>query len=272
MQAVDSRPLPQTAGFFSGQMSGVEPAMPSFQQPASGMLMDAQPQAQQRQQQRQQQQQSSHDQRMRIADGAGGSGDTSDSDSCRSGDSDGEDDGLASLRSTSMQTDQNGRHNSGGRQETSPMRPGLWATSQQFAVKQEAGTDRSGSRGGHNNRTKKPHLKVGRSCWRSAAWLRPQQHRSAHACAFMLTNTCSTCHQGRFSGRLETKHDEKLLADECRLLGPMLGGTGKRGEKSRLTLAKIVRGIAAGDVRHFCEARENMLRVCSQTLWQQSGK
>jgi hypothetical protein len=67
--------------------------------------------------------------------------------------------------------------------------------------------------------------------------------------------------QGRFSGRLETKHDEKLLADECRLLGPMLGGTGKRGEKSRLTLAKIVRGIAAGDVRHFCEAREKMLRV-----------
>ncbi len=67
--------------------------------------------------------------------------------------------------------------------------------------------------------------------------------------------------QGRFSGRLETKSDEKQLADECRLLGPMLGGTGKRGEKSRLTLAKIVRGIAAGDVRRFCESRENMLRV-----------
>jgi hypothetical protein len=78
------------------------------------------------------------------------------------------------------------------------------------------------------------------------------------------------CHQGRFSGRLETKHDEKLLADECRLLGPMLGGTGKRGEKSRLTLAKIVRGIAAGDVRHFCEAREGMLRVSLRLL--QLGK
>lgn len=46
----------------------------------------------------------------------------------------------------------------------------------------------------------------------------------------------------------------------------MLGGTGKRGEKSRLTLAKIVRGIAAGDVRRFCEAREGMLRVRSPPL------
>ena len=67
--------------------------------------------------------------------------------------------------------------------------------------------------------------------------------------------------QGRFSGRLETKRDEKLLAEECKLLGPMLGGTGKRGERSRLTLAKIVRGIAAGDVRRFCEHREHMLQV-----------
>ncbi len=30
--------------------------------------------------------------------------------------------------------------------------------------------------------------------------------------------------QGRFSGRLETKQDEKRLANECRLLGPLLGG------------------------------------------------
>ena len=58
--------------------------------------------------------------------------------------------------------------------------------------------------------------------------------------------------QGRFSGRLETKDDEKRLADECKLLGPLLGGLGKRGEKSRLTLAKIVRGIATGDVRKYC--------------------
>ena len=67
--------------------------------------------------------------------------------------------------------------------------------------------------------------------------------------------------QGRFSGRLETKEDEKRLADECRMLGPFLGGVGKRGEKSRLTLAKIVRGIASGDVRRYCAERERKLVV-----------
>ena len=45
--------------------------------------------------------------------------------------------------------------------------------------------------------------------------------------------------QGRFSGRLETKDDEKRLADECKLLGPLLGGLGKRGEKSRLTWPRL---------------------------------
>jgi hypothetical protein len=69
------------------------------------------------------------------------------------------------------------------------------------------------------------------------------------------------CAQGRFSGRLETKQDEKRLAEECKLLGPLLGGSGKRGEKSRLTLAKIVRGIASGDVRKHCEAREAKIKV-----------
>lgn len=68
--------------------------------------------------------------------------------------------------------------------------------------------------------------------------------------------------QGRFSGRLETKMDEKRLMEECRLLGPLLGGVGKRGEKSRLTLAKIVRGIASGEIRAHCERREHELRVC----------
>ena len=153
--------MPQSAGFFSAQMSGAELAMPSFQQPAGGTLMDAQPQAQQRQQQQQQQQHSSHDQRMRSVSGAGGSGDTSDSDSCRSGDSDGDEDGLAGPRGTAMQTEQNGRHGNGERHDTSPTRPGLWASSQQFAVKQEAGADRSvGRSSSNNNRTKKPHLKV----------------------------------------------------------------------------------------------------------------
>ena len=69
--------------------------------------------------------------------------------------------------------------------------------------------------------------------------------------------------QGRFSGRLETKSDEKRLAEECKLLGPLLGGVGKRGEKSRLTLAKIVRGIASGEVRRYCEAREAELQVAA---------
>lgn len=67
--------------------------------------------------------------------------------------------------------------------------------------------------------------------------------------------------QGRFSGRLETKDDEKRLAEECKLLGPLLGGLGKRGEKSRLTLAKIVRGIATGEVRKYCEERERKIAV-----------
>lgn len=67
--------------------------------------------------------------------------------------------------------------------------------------------------------------------------------------------------QGRFSGRLATKDDEKRLNTECRLLGPLLGGVGKRGDGSRLTLAKIVRGIAAGEVRKFCEERERAIKV-----------
>ncbi len=67
--------------------------------------------------------------------------------------------------------------------------------------------------------------------------------------------------QGRFSGRLALKEDEKRLAEECRLLGPLLGGVGKRTDKSRLTLAKIVRGIACGAVRKYCEEREGTLQV-----------
>ena len=44
-------------------------------------------------------------------------------------------------------------------------------------------------------------------------------------------------------------------------MGPLLGGLGKRGEKSRLTLAKIVRGIATGEVRKYCEEREKKVAV-----------
>lgn len=78
--------------------------------------------------------------------------------------------------------------------------------------------------------------------------------------------------QGRFSGRLETKADEKRLADECKLLGHLLGGVGKRGEKSRLTLAKIVRGIASGDVRRHCEQREQLVQVSTgqHACWQKA--
>jgi hypothetical protein len=61
--------------------------------------------------------------------------------------------------------------------------------------------------------------------------------------------------QGRFSGRLGTKEDEKRLAAECRLVGPLLGGA-SRGEKSLHTLAKLVRAIAAGNVRAHLEAQE----------------
>lgn len=69
--------------------------------------------------------------------------------------------------------------------------------------------------------------------------------------------------QGRFSGRLETKDDERLLADECKHLGTLLGGVGKRGERARTTLAKIIRGIAAGDVRRYLESREVEIEVRS---------
>ncbi|KXZ55926.1 hypothetical protein GPECTOR_2g1477 [Gonium pectorale] len=72
--------------------------------------------------------------------------------------------------------------------------------------------------------------------------------------------------QGRFSGRLTTKEDERRLAEECKLLGPLLGGVGKRGDKSRLTLAKIVRGIATGDVRRFCEERERAIGLLKSKL------
>lgn len=72
--------------------------------------------------------------------------------------------------------------------------------------------------------------------------------------------------QGRFSGRLETKADEAKVNLECKLLGPLVGGIGKRGEKSRMTLAKIVRGIASGEVRKFLEDREDRIRVSTSPI------
>ena len=69
-----------------------------------------------------------------------------------------------------------------------------------------------------------------------------------------------------YSGRLETKEDERRLAEECAALGPLLGGVGRRGEKSRVTLARIVRAIASGEVRQHCERRERALQVSALTL------
>lgn len=66
--------------------------------------------------------------------------------------------------------------------------------------------------------------------------------------------------QGRFSGRLETKEDERRLADECKLLGPLLSDS-TAGDRALQTLAKIVRGIASGEVRQHVEARERELQV-----------
>lgn len=81
------------------------------------------------------------------------------------------------------------------------------------------------------------------------------------------TSSCELCIplQGRFSGRLETKDDEKRLVEECRLAGPLLGGIGKRGERSRMSLAKIVRGLATGEIRSFLEAREAHIKVTPST-------
>ena len=39
-----------------------------------------------------------------------------------------------------------------------------------------------------------------------------------------LTSLLRWCAQGRFSGRLTSKADEKRLVIECRKLGPLLGG------------------------------------------------
>jgi hypothetical protein len=64
-----------------------------------------------------------------------------------------------------------------------------------------------------------------------------------------------------------TKEDEKRLVQECRLLGPLLGGAGKRGDANRQTLAKIVRGIASGDIRRHCQQREAAIKVWLVRAW-----
>ncbi|KAL6745846.1 hypothetical protein V8C86DRAFT_2964323, partial [Haematococcus lacustris] len=66
--------------------------------------------------------------------------------------------------------------------------------------------------------------------------------------------------QGRFSGRLACKADEQRLVEECRLLGPLLGGQGSGGERSLTSLASIVRAISSGSVRRHCQQRELLVQ------------
>ena len=74
--------------------------------------------------------------------------------------------------------------------------------------------------------------------------------------------------EGRFSGRLNSKQDEVKLADECRRLSPLLGGCGKRGDKSLMTLAKVVRGIVSGHIREHLQRRELTLQFLVRRLAQ----
>ncbi len=65
-----------------------------------------------------------------------------------------------------------------------------------------------------------------------------------------------------------SKEDEVRVGDECLLLAPLLGGGAMGGSGTKLTLAKLVRGIASGDVRRYCEERERtvQVRVCGPAM------
>ncbi len=71
--------------------------------------------------------------------------------------------------------------------------------------------------------------------------------------------------QGRFSGRLQHKSDEVGLAEECRTLALLLGGSTDPDDAGREpaldSLSSIVRAIAAGNVRRFLQAREDERQV-----------
>jgi len=56
------------------------------------------------------------------------------------------------------------------------------------------------------------------------------------------------------------QEDEKRLASECELLGPLIGfpGPAKRGH---CTVAKLARAIVAGSVRRTCELRAAEIQV-----------
>lgn len=72
--------------------------------------------------------------------------------------------------------------------------------------------------------------------------------------------------QGRFSGRLRRKADEKALVEQCRLLGPLLGGRPGAGNESMSHLSAIVRGVASGQVYHTLVAREALIAVRTTSL------
>ena len=67
--------------------------------------------------------------------------------------------------------------------------------------------------------------------------------------------------QGRFSGRLKLKADEKVLMDRCRQLGPLLGGCPGTGGDSLSHLSAIVRGVASGQVYRMLHEREELIMV-----------
>ena len=65
--------------------------------------------------------------------------------------------------------------------------------------------------------------------------------------------------------QIAPQEDEKRLAAECELLGPLIGfpGPGKRGH---CTVAKLARAIVAGSVRRTCESRAADIQVRLLTL------
>ena len=70
----------------------------------------------------------------------------------------------------------------------------------------------------------------------------------------------SNCHYAA------SKEDEARVGEECLRLAPLLGGAAMGGSGSKLTLAKLVRGIASGDVRRYCEDRERRVLVGGRML------
>jgi hypothetical protein len=66
---------------------------------------------------------------------------------------------------------------------------------------------------------------------------------------------------------LTPQEDETKLAAECALVGGLLGcGDGARQVGGKPTLAKIMRGLAAGAVRARCELRERRIQVSSRSI------